>query len=162
MEQQRLDARYWDSIETIVGTVAFCVDDRCRVTDLRFSAPEPGVTVSPRRCAATRRQLEEYFAGERQAFDLELAPAGTAFQQRVWQGLTEIPFGKAFSYGELAKHIGNPAAARAVGQANGRNPIPVIIPCHRVIAADRSIGGFSSGLPIKRRLLALEQIELAD
>ncbi|HEY5624343.1 MAG TPA: methylated-DNA--[protein]-cysteine S-methyltransferase [Gammaproteobacteria bacterium] len=156
-----MEAEYWDSIDTIVGTVAFCVDERGRVTALRFSAPDSEALLSPRRCEAVRRQLEEYFAGERTAFELELAPAGTAFQQSVWQGLTEIPFGTAFSYGELAKHIGKPGAARAVGQANGRNPIPVIIPCHRVIAADRSIGGFASGLAIKRRLLALERIELA-
>ena len=79
----------------------------------------------------------------------------------MWKGLTEIPFGEAWGYGQLATHIGKPRAARAVGQANGRNPIPVIIPCHRVIAADRSIGGFSSGLPIKRQLLTLEHIEIA-
>jgi methylated-DNA-[protein]-cysteine S-methyltransferase len=104
-----------------------------------------------------RRQLDEYFAAERTEFDLTLAPAGTAFQTQVWAGLRAIPYGRTISYGELARRIGNPAASRAVGLANGRNPIAVIVPCHRVIGADGSLTGFGGGLDRKRALLALEQ-----
>jgi methylated-DNA-[protein]-cysteine S-methyltransferase len=101
-------------------------------------------------------QLGEYFAGERRAFELALAPAGSAFQLRVWRALREIPYGETTSYGELARSIGAPDAARAVGLANGRNPISVVVPCHRVIGADGSLTGFGGGLPNKRLLLDLE------
>jgi methylated-DNA-[protein]-cysteine S-methyltransferase len=104
-----------------------------------------------------RRQLEAYFAGERTTFDLPLAPAGTPFQRQVWHELTCVPYGRTISYGELARRIANPAASRAVGLANGRNPIAVIVPCHRVIGADGSLTGFGGGLDRKRALLALEQ-----
>lgn len=102
------------------------------------------------------RQLEEYFAGKRETFDLHLAPQGTAFQQRVWQALLAVPFGSAVSYSDIAQAIGNPNAVRAVGLANGRNPIPIVIPCHRVIGKDGSLTGYGGGLPIKQKLLALE------
>lgn len=102
------------------------------------------------------RQLEEYFAGRRREFSVPLAPEGTRFQRRVWDELARIPYGETISYRELARRSGNPKASRAVGGANGRNPLPVIIPCHRVIAADGSLGGYSSGLERKRELLALE------
>ncbi|GAB5499471.1 MAG: methylated-DNA--[protein]-cysteine S-methyltransferase [Pseudohongiellaceae bacterium] len=101
-------------------------------------------------------QLQEYFAGERQAFELTLAPAGTTFQQQVWSSLQAIPFGETWSYGQLATRIGKPKAARAVGAANGLNPIPVIIPCHRVIGANGKLTGFGGGLDTKRYLLDLE------
>jgi methylated-DNA-[protein]-cysteine S-methyltransferase len=101
-------------------------------------------------------QLQEYFAGERQAFELPLAPAGTTFQQQVWSSLQAIPFGETWSYGQLAARIGKPKAARAVGAANGLNPIPVIIPCHRVIGANGKLTGFGGGLDTKRYLLDLE------
>lgn len=101
-------------------------------------------------------QLEAYFAGERQDFDLPLAPRGTAFQQQVWEALRAIPYGATTSYGELAAAIGNPAAVRAVGLANGRNPLPIIIPCHRVVGADGSLTGYGGGLEAKRALLELE------
>lgn len=103
-----------------------------------------------------RAQLLAYFAGERQAFDLPLAPRGTDFQQTVWKALLEIPFGTTWSYGELARHIGKPKAARAVGLANGRNPISIIVPCHRVIGADGSLTGYGGGIARKRWLLAHE------
>jgi methylated-DNA-[protein]-cysteine S-methyltransferase len=103
------------------------------------------------------RQLGEYFAGSRRAFDLPLEPAGTPFQQRVWMALVEIPFGETAAYGEIASRIGRPDAVRAVGAANGQNPIPIIIPCHRVIGADGSMTGFGGGLPMKRWLLAHER-----
>jgi methylated-DNA-[protein]-cysteine S-methyltransferase len=102
------------------------------------------------------RQLKEYFAGTRRKFDLRLRMQGTDFQQRVWRTLTEIPYGETWSYGQLAKHIGSPNASRAVGLANGRNPIAVIVPCHRVIGADGSLTGFGGGLPRKRWLLTHE------
>ena len=101
-------------------------------------------------------QLDAYFAGLLRRFDLALAPRGTAFQRDVWSALTRIPYGETVSYSELARRIGRPAATRAVGAANGRNPLPIVIPCHRVIGADGSLTGFGGGLPIKRRLLELE------
>ena len=103
------------------------------------------------------RQLREYFAGKRTGFDLPLAPRGTEFQRSVWRQLQEIPYGETISYGELARRVGNPKASRAVGSANGANPLPIVIPCHRVIAGDGTLGGFGGGLPTKQTLLALEQ-----
>jgi methylated-DNA-[protein]-cysteine S-methyltransferase len=105
---------------------------------------------------AAATQLDEYFAGERTSFDLALDPQGTPFQRRVWFALADIPYGKTTSYAELARRVGSPKAFRAVGQANGKNPLAVILPCHRVINSDGSIGGYGGGLPMKRQLLALE------
>ena len=102
-------------------------------------------------------QLAEYFAGERDAFDLPLAPEGTAFQVRVWEQLRLIPYGTTISYGELARRVGNPAASRAVGLANGRNPLAIVVPCHRVIGANGSLTGFGGGMDAKRTLLDLEK-----
>jgi methylated-DNA-[protein]-cysteine S-methyltransferase len=107
--------------------------------------------------AETRRQLDEYFAGDRTDFDLPLAPTGTDFQRLVWAGLCAIPYGETISYGELAERIGRPNAQRAVGLANGRNPIAVIVPCHRVIGADGSLTGYGGGLDRKQLLLGLER-----
>lgn len=101
-------------------------------------------------------QLDQYFNKSRTTFDLQLDPRGTAFQQRVWQELLRIPYGETASYGDIAERIGNPKACRAVGMANRRNPIPIIIPCHRVIGRDGSLTGFGGGLAVKERLLALE------
>jgi methylated-DNA-[protein]-cysteine S-methyltransferase len=103
-----------------------------------------------------RTQLEEYFAGTRQKFDLSLRPAGTSFQRAVWSALVEIPYGETTSYGKIAAALGQPDAARAVGLANGRNPIPIIVPCHRVIGADGSLTGYGGGVPAKRWLLSHE------
>jgi methylated-DNA-[protein]-cysteine S-methyltransferase len=105
----------------------------------------------------TVTQLEEYFAGERIDFDVPTELDGTAFQQEVWQELTRIPYGTTISYGELARRVGRPKGPRAVGQANGRNPIPIIVPCHRVLASN-GIGGYGGGLPMKRTLLAVEGV----
>lgn len=105
-----------------------------------------------------RTQLASYFAGELRAFDLPLYLDGTPFQRRVWAALQEIPFGQTISYGELATRLGAAGASRAVGLANGRNPVAIIVPCHRVIAADGTLGGYSGGLDRKRHLLDLEQI----
>ncbi len=103
------------------------------------------------------RQLAAYFAGELRSFTLELAPRGTPFQRTVWAKLGKIPYGRTISYGELAASIGKPKASRAVGLANGANPIPIIIPCHRVIGANGKLTGYGGGLPIKEKLLAFEQ-----
>jgi methylated-DNA-[protein]-cysteine S-methyltransferase len=120
--------------------------------------PEAGWTESSSGpLAEAVRQLREYFAGGRRDFDLPLAPEGTAFQRKVWRKLQEIPYGETISYGELAKRVGNPKASRAVGSANGKNRIPIVIPCHRVIAGDGGLGGFGGGLSTKEKLLAIEK-----
>jgi methylated-DNA-[protein]-cysteine S-methyltransferase len=106
--------------------------------------------------AAAGTQLAEYFAGRRRSFDLPLTMTGNTFERRVWSALQEIPYGESISYGEVARRIGQPTAARAVGLANGRNPISVIVPCHRVIGADGSLTGYGGGLERKRFLLDLE------
>ena len=105
---------------------------------------------------ATVTQLREYFDGERRDFDLPLAPQGTEFQRVVWQELARIPYGVTISYAQLAQRVGNASAMRAVGAANGRNPLPIVLPCHRVIGADGSLTGFGGGLPTKQFLLRLE------
>jgi methylated-DNA-[protein]-cysteine S-methyltransferase len=102
-------------------------------------------------------QLNAYFAGELIDFDLPLAPRGSDFQRRVWDALVQIPYGATTSYGAIARDLGDPTASRAVGAANGRNPIPIIVPCHRVIGADGTLTGFGGGLPVKRFLLDHEQ-----
>ncbi len=107
--------------------------------------------------AETARQLRAYFAGERRDFDLPLAPRGTPFQLAVWRALGAIPYGATTSYGAIAARIGRPQAVRAVGAANGANPLPIIVPCHRVIGSDGRLVGYGGGLPIKRALLALER-----
>ena len=103
-----------------------------------------------------RRQLEEYFDGRRRIFELPLDLRGSSFQKLVWNAVAAIPFGTTASYGQIAQLIGRPGASRAVGAANGQNPVPIVIPCHRVIGANGSLTGYSSGLSVKRHLLALE------
>jgi methylated-DNA-[protein]-cysteine S-methyltransferase len=110
-------------------------------------------TVLERQAAA---ELEEYLAGRRTEFTVPLGPKGTAFDHRVWDAVAAIPYGETVTYGEIARAIGNPNGARAVGTANGRNPVPIIIPCHRVVATGGKLGGYGGGLPLKRRLLDLE------
>jgi methylated-DNA-[protein]-cysteine S-methyltransferase len=106
------------------------------------------------------RQLREYFAGRRQAFDLKLDFAGTPFQKSVWKALLTIPFGQTRSYGEIAKQVGRPSACRAVGAANGQNPVAIVAPCHRVIGSTGALTGFGGGLDVKERLLRLEGARL--
>ncbi len=103
-----------------------------------------------------RIQLDEYFSGRRRGFELPLSPRGTPFQQSVWAALAGIPYGRTISYAELARRVGRPTAMRAVGAANGRNPLPIVLPCHRVIGADGALTGFGGGLPAKQLLLKLE------
>lgn len=141
------------AIKTPIGPLTLEADENA-VTAIRFSAG--GAQDASPLLDAAEAQLREYFAGARRTFDLPLAPHGTAFQQRVWAALRAIPYGETRTYGELAAAIGNPSASRAVGMANHRNPIPIIIPCHRVIGANGTLTGYAGGLEIKRRLLALE------
>jgi methylated-DNA-[protein]-cysteine S-methyltransferase len=112
--------------------------------------------------AAAVEQLAEYFAGDRQSFDVPLRLDGTPFQQGVWRELVRIPFGRTITYAELARRVGNPSASRAVGNANGRNPVSIIVPCHRVIGADGKLTGYAGGVDIKRRLLEWERSVAAD
>jgi len=118
--------------------------------------PEPDWIFNEKPFAAARQQLEEYFAGERKDFDLPLHLSGTDFQIQVLQELRRIPYGETRSYGDIAKRIGRPNAMRAVGAANGRNPIPIIVPCHRVIGSSGDLTGFGGGLDTKEALLRLE------
>ena len=108
----------------------------------------------------TERQLNEYFAGKRREFDLRLEMRGTPFQKSVWEALLGIPYGETRSYGEIAKQIGRPSASRAVGAANGQNPIPIVVPCHRVIGSTGKLTGFGGGLDVKEKLLGLESQEM--
>ena len=121
-------------------------------------APDPAWEEGGPFLDEAQRQLRAYFAGQRQAFDLSLAPVGTAWQRRVWDELGRIPYGETISYAELARRAENPSAVRAVGAANGRNPISIVIPCHRVIGADGRLTGYSGGLDAKRWLLTHEGI----
>lgn len=151
-----------------IGTLVLQGDDDALV-ELRLPAPGnargvPRAGSAPRAralgepLAAALAQLEEYFGGKRRAFDLPLDLSGTPFQRDVWTTLAEIPYGETVSYGELAAMVGRPTAFRAVGQANGANPVPIVLPCHRVVASGGRIGGYGGGLPVKRKLLELEGV----
>jgi methylated-DNA-[protein]-cysteine S-methyltransferase len=122
--------------------------------------PDPAWVENPELLQETVRQLRAYFAGELEDFALPLDLRGTDFQVNVWNHLCGIPYGETISYGELARRIGNPKASRAVGLANGSNPIPIIVPCHRVIGSNGKLTGYGGGLPIKEKLLALERRQL--
>ncbi len=150
-------------LDTPIGRLLIAGDDRS-IHRIEFPKngnpgdPEPGWTESARGPVGDAvRQLREYFAGQRTDFDLPLEPLGTAFQRGVWKRLEEIPYGETISYGELARRVGNPKASRAVGAANGQNPIPIVIPCHRVIGSNGKLTGFGGGLPTKEKLLDLEK-----
>lgn len=145
---------YCLNVETPIGPMYFRANDKA-VTSLCFgSVPED------RSCALLEeaaKQLREYFAGERRHFGLPLSPEGTAFQRKVWRALCDIPCGETRSYGQIAAAVGSPGASRAVGMANNRNPIAIIIPCHRVIGADGSLTGYGGGLDKKEFLLRHER-----
>jgi methylated-DNA-[protein]-cysteine S-methyltransferase len=138
------------------------VGDGEQLSRLVFAGAEPASAIAPASkrsrgaFAEARTQLAEYFEGTRQSFDLPLRPTGTAFQQSAWRALAEIPYGTTRSYGEQAARLGRPRAARAVGAANGRNPIPIIVPCHRLVGHDGELTGFGGGLERKRHLLEHE------
>jgi len=145
--------------QTPVGDIVI-VENGSAVTHLFFSRTVQPEHVewgkSPLLCQ-TAAQLDEYLQGSRRTFDVPLSPQGTEFEQTVWKALQTIPYGETRSYGEIARQIGRPAACRAVGQANNRNPICIIIPCHRVIGANGKLTGYASGLTAKQYLLELEQ-----
>ncbi|MBP4050779.1 methylated-DNA--[protein]-cysteine S-methyltransferase [Chromobacterium violaceum] len=148
-------------IDTRFGPVAAWLDARGALLRLLFN-PTPE-QLAAHAClrddaalAEVARQLAEYQAGDRQTFDLPLAPQGTPFQQKVWAALREIPYGRTVSYGELALALDGPDGARAVGRANATNPIALIVPCHRVLGADGSLTGYAGGLPLKAALLRFE------
>ena len=151
------------TIDSPVGPLhlAACRDGLTHLLFAGGSDPLPqgdGTAAAQGVLAEAVRQLGEYFARERRAFDLPLAPAGTPFQCTVWEALRTIPYGRTTSYGALARRLGRPGAARAVGAANGANPISVVVPCHRVIGASGRLTGYGGGLPAKKALLDLEGI----
>lgn len=152
-------------LETVLGTLLLAGDETgLRVISFsngkRPAQADPSWRKDQRPMREVIRQLRAYFAGKLEKFDLPLAPDGTPFQLKVWKELCEIPYGGTISYGELACRIGNPKGARAVGLANGANPIPIVIPCHRVIGSNGQLTGYGGGLPIKEKLLALERRQL--
>ena len=166
---------YYRQLETRIGGLGLLVDPEGKVVRVQFlrrgetaSAtlallhPQAELVEDGERTAELARQLEQYLAGERESFELELAPEGSEVQQEVWRQLLAIPRGETRSYGEIAKAIGRPGAARAVGRANATNPIPIIVPCHRVIGSDGSLTGFGGGLPMKKKLLRLEGVEVQE
>lgn len=145
-------------IDTPIGALLAAGDDLGRVTGLWFDrAPAPGWVRDDRALAALREQVDAYFAGDLQAFDLRIAARGTPWQRRVWDALAEIPFGQTTTYGELAARIGRPTAARAVGAANGRNPVSLVVPCHRLVGARGALTGYLGGLDRKEWLIAHER-----
>jgi len=154
-------ALQYDEIETPIGML-LVAGDAAGLQRIHFQfgrhrlEPAAGWQRDPEPFEALRRQLSEYFARRRREFELTLAPVGTPFQLATWQALRAIPYGETISYVDLARRVGRPAGSRAVGAANGANPLPIVVPCHRVIGADGSLTGFGGGLPAKRALLELE------
>lgn len=153
---------FWHEFDSPVGRLLLAGDGASLIQVCFQSGPRPqqpaeGWVAAAAPFRAAIAQLDEYFAGGRRRFDLPLAPRGTDFQRRVWRALSDIPYGKTISYGELARRIGKPSASRAVGLANGANPLPIVVPCHRVIGSDGSLTGYGGGIDRKRFLLDLEQ-----
>ena len=140
-------------IETPFGPAWASVDEHGALTAFGFGEPKSGTGFS----AETARQIAEYFDGSRTHFDLQLAPKGSAFQKQVWDELMKIPIGQSISYAELARRVGRPGAARAVGRANATNPIALIVPCHRVIGSSGKLTGYAYGVELKEKLLAWER-----
>jgi methylated-DNA-[protein]-cysteine S-methyltransferase len=152
-------AAAWDVVTSPLGDLLVTVNGAGALCGLRFvddRAPESAGRHDVKRCASVREQLAAYFEGALREFSLDLAPNGTPFQQAVWREVARIPFGQTVSYGEVARRLGKPEASRAVGLANGANPIAIVIPCHRVIGADGSLAGYGGGLERKRWLLRHE------
>jgi len=149
--------KYWDIFKSELGPIqVICDEEWVLGVEFGSEAPKEGLKKSTDLIKKTVLQLNEYLIGERTEFDLPLKPEGTAFQKKVWEALCTIPYGQTRSYKEIAVQIGNEKGCRAVGMANNRNPIPIIIPCHRVIGADKSLVGYGGGLNIKVKLLNLE------
>jgi methylated-DNA-[protein]-cysteine S-methyltransferase len=149
---------YWTVVESPIDPLLL-IGDETGLRSLWMSPHDPPADAVRHDdvLAPVARQLAEYFAGERTRFELALAPHGTPFQQKVWLALRDIPYGRTTTYGALAAELGQPTASRAVGLANGRNPLAVIVPCHRVIGANGALTGFGGGLPRKRWLLDHER-----
>jgi methylated-DNA-[protein]-cysteine S-methyltransferase len=149
----------YTTVSSPIGELMLCGDDES-LTALHlpghWAKPAAGWRRDDARFADVARQLEEYFAGERTTFDVRLRMLGGPFEREVWEELLRIPYGETTSYGEIAQRVGKPHASRAVGAANGRNPIAIIVPCHRVIGSDGSLTGYGGGLERKRALLDLE------
>lgn len=152
--------KYWEVYESKIGPLTILCDDEA-LLGIDFGTVEPKNAVRDRSelIGRTEGQLEEYMAGTRTEFDLPLKPEGTEFQKKVWNALLLIPYGETKSYKDIAVLIDNPKGCRAVGMANNRNPIPIIIPCHRVIGANGSLIGYGGGLDIKVKLLELERLK---
>ena len=152
----------YDFLETSIGRLLLVCDEQ-GLRHIEFPAADQGDCIEPgwrrdrRHLGGAIEQLKAYFAGNLLAFDIALAARGTDFRKTVWRELARIPYGETISYGELARRIGEPRASRAVGAANGANPLPIIVPCHRVIGANGKLTGFSGGLPIKQWLLDHER-----
>lgn len=147
--------------ETPIGWLSLGAEDGAIVRVYLPNAPTPRLMSHPTPLLErAREQILEYFAGERKEFDLPINPMGTPFQQKVWQALRDIPWGQTRSYRDIARAVDCPGGFQAVGQANSSNPLPILIPCHRVIAADGSLGGYSGGPEVKKALLAVEQVSL--
>ncbi|HEX5725423.1 MAG TPA: methylated-DNA--[protein]-cysteine S-methyltransferase [Longimicrobiaceae bacterium] len=149
---------YASHVPSPLGRLTVLVDEGGALARILFSH-EPltaEVAWDDAHCGPAAAQLTEYFAGRRREFDLPLAPAGSAFQQQVWAELRGVPYGETADYRRIAERVGRPGAARAVGRANATNPIPIVIPCHRVVGADGSLTGYAGGLGAKRTLLELE------
>ena len=145
----------WDSP---IGRLLIAADDM-GICEIRLLKPEDEISTENEKTPLldqAAKELEEYFAGRRQAFDLPLSASGTAFERTVWQALTDIPFGETRTYGQLAARIGRPKSARAVGGACARNPLLIVVPCHRVIGSSGALTGFAAGMDAKRILLTLE------
>ena len=157
---RRDDFQTCGRVDTLFGPAVIAVNGAGALTRLHFlraNEVEDTLPATHPMLQPVIRQLAEYGAGKRRTFDLDLAPHGTPFQQKVWRALVDIPFGETESYGHLAERIGHPGKARAVGAANGANPIALVIPCHRVIGADGSLTGYGGGLPLKQRMLEFER-----
>ena len=157
---------FYTKMDSPVGPLLLAGDDRglrfvSFAASRRAKTPQPDWEEDEAPFAEAVRQLRAYFAGELKVFDLPLVLEGTEFQLRVWRCLRTIPYGETLCYGELAERIGNPKAVRAVGLANGCNPIPIIVPCHRVIGSNGNLTGFGGGLPVKKKLLALESKQMS-
>lgn len=148
-------------VDTPVGAMTLIEEDGALI-EARFGASQDEPLAETPLLIAARAQLNEYFAGARKSFDLPLNPRGTDFQRRCWRSLCDIPYGETISYGEQAARVGSPKACRAVGMANHNNPIPIIIPCHRVVGRGGSLTGYGGGLDVKAFLLELERRELSD
>ena len=163
---EKMSAVYYTRFESPVGPLLLAGEaNALRLvsfeTSKRAARPRPEWKQNGAAFTEVIRQLQAYFGGELKEFDLRLAPEGTEFQLRVWNALRAIPYGETISYAQLAERIGNPKAVRAVGLANGSNPIPIIVPCHRVIGSDGSLTGFGGGLKTKKILLELENKQLS-